>query len=81
MEGEPKAASSRTRWACATCFTVYRERYFAARARPRDRLRLGVCSRCALRARTKLLELEHPLAAELAPQLERIGNRILGQAR
>lgn len=80
--GEPaKPATSRTRWICAVpdCFAVYRERAFVgrnARRHPRDRLRVGVCPSCAVRARTALLAREHPAAAALAPLLERIGRRV-----
>lgn len=74
--GEP--SQSRTRWACAVCFEVFREKVFpfTGRRHARDRLRIGVCPGCALRARTAVLVRDHPAAAQLAPLLERIGRRI-----
>jgi len=79
--GEP-AKQSRTRWACAVCTEVFRERTFVgrnARRNPRDRLRVGVCPGCALRARTAVLARDHPAAAELAPLIERIGRKVIGK--
>ncbi len=76
--GEGTAATSRTRWLCAVCTEVFRERRWPANGRraPRDRVRVGICPHCAVRARTALMAREHPAAAQLAPLLERIGRRI-----
>ncbi len=77
MEGG-QPGTSRTRWACGACLTFYQERSRTPRAKPRDRVRIGICPRCAVKARTLLLERAHPNLAALAPALERIGNKILG---
>ncbi len=68
---------SRTQWACGGCLAIYRTKQYPARGKARDRTRIGICPRCALKARTRLVASGEPDAPKLAETLEPIGHRLL----